>query len=104
MSKESTRNKLYNWVVFFIILLIVIFLNIIGTFVYQRIDVTEDERYSLAKGTIEFLESMNPENAAKDKDAAGVNKLYIKVYLEGKLPAEIKRFRNAVEDKLIEFS
>lgn len=103
MSKESTRNKLYNWVVFFIILLIVIFLNIIGTFVYKRIDVTEDERYSLAKGTIEFLESMNPENAAKDKDAAGVNKLYIKVYLEGKLPAEIKRFRNAVEDKLIEF-
>ncbi len=103
MSKESTRSKFYNWIVFVIILFIVIFLNIIGTFVYQRIDVTEDERYSLSGGTIDFLESINPENAAKEKGKGGVNKLYIKVYLEGNLPAELKRFRNAVEDKLIEF-
>jgi gliding-associated putative ABC transporter substrate-binding component GldG len=104
MSQQSTRSKLYNWAVFIVITLVVIFVNIIGSFVYQRIDVTEDERYSLAKGTIEFLEKMNPENAKSEDDKeGGVNRLYIKIYLEGEMPAEIRRFRNAVEDKLIEF-
>lgn len=105
MSKESTRSKLFNWVVFFIITAIVIFVNIIGSFVYSRIDMTEDERFSLSKGTIEFLEKMNPENAKdeNDKKDNGIHRLYLKVYLEGEMPAEIKRFRNAVEDKLIEF-
>ncbi len=104
MSKQSTRSKLFNWVVFFIITAIVVFVNIIGSFVYKRIDMTEDERFSLSKGTIAFLEKMNPEGAKDENDKkGGVNRLYIKIYLEGEMPAEIKRFRNAVEDKLIEF-
>lgn len=97
-------KKVYNWVVLAIIVGIVIFLNIIGVFVYSRVDMTEDERYSLAQGTIEFLEKMNPADATSKKEGESkVNRLYIKIYLDGKLPAEIKRFRNAVEDKLNEF-
>jgi gliding-associated putative ABC transporter substrate-binding component GldG len=81
---------------------IVILLNIISTFVYKRIDMTEDERYSLSKGTISFLEQMTPDRSDSTIIKNG-DRLFIKVYLEGKLPAEIKRFRNAIEDKLIEF-
>lgn len=94
-------KKLYNWILLAIIVGIVVFLNIIGTFLYSRIDMTEDERYSLSAGSIEFLEKMNTNVNAKTKKKG--NRLFLKIYLEGKLPAEIKRFRNAVEDKLEEF-
>ncbi len=94
-------KKLYNWVLLAIIVGVVVFLNIIGTFLYSRIDMTEDERYSLSRGSIEFLEKMNTNISSKTKKKG--NRLYLKIYLEGKLPAEIKRFRNAVEDKLEEF-
>lgn len=92
-------KKFYNWIVLAIIVGVVVFLNIIGTFLYSRIDMTEDERYSLSAGSIKFLEKMKEDG----KDNNKVNRLYLKIYLEGKLPAEIKRFRNAVEDKLAEF-
>ncbi|WP_343637839.1 Gldg family protein [Fluviicola sp.] len=92
-------KKFYNWIVLAIIVGVVVFLNIIGTFLYSRIDMTEDERYSLSAGSIEFLEKMKEDGKNNNK----VNRLYLKIYLEGKLPAEIKRFRNAVEDKLAEF-
>ncbi len=94
-------KKLYNWVLLAIIVGVVVFLNIIGTFLYSRIDMTEDERYSLSSGSIEFLEKMNTNISPKTKKKG--NRLFLKIYLEGKLPAEVKRFRNAVEDKLEEF-
>ena len=92
-------KKFYNWILLGIIVGVVVFLNIIGTFVYSRIDMTEDERYSLSSGSIEFLDKMREDGKKNNK----VNRLYLKIYLEGKLPAEIKRFRNAIEDKLAEF-
>lgn len=92
-------KKFYNWIVLAIIVGIVIFLNIIGTFIYSRVDMTEDERYSLSRGSIEFLQKMNESSKGNKKS----NRLFLKIYLDGKLPAEIKRFRNAVEDKLDEF-
>lgn len=98
-ESNSKTKKFYNWILLGIIVGIVIFLNIIGTFVYSRIDMTEDERYSLSTGSIEFLDKMREDGAKNNK----VNRLYLKIYLDGKLPAEIKRFRNAIEDKLAEF-
>jgi gliding-associated putative ABC transporter substrate-binding component GldG len=104
MSNSTTKvSKIYNWVLLLIIVGVVIFLNIIGTFIYVRADMTEDERYSLSAGTIHFLEKMNPSDASSEKSKSVTNRLYIKIYLQGNLPAEIKRFRNAIEDKLVEF-
>ncbi len=55
---------------------------------------TEDKRYSLAPSTVRFLE----------KSDKFKSRLFLKIYLEGdNLPAEIRQFRNAVEDKLKEF-
>lgn len=99
VESNGKIKKFYNWIVLGIIVGVVIFLNIIGTFVYSRIDMTEDERYSLSSGSIEFLDNMREAGKKNNK----VNRLYLKIYLDGKLPAEIKRFRNAIEDKLAEF-
>ncbi|WP_341905456.1 Gldg family protein [Fluviicola taffensis] len=98
-ESNNKTKKFYNWILLGIIVGVVIFLNIIGTFIYSRIDMTEDERYSLSTGSIEFLDKMREDGAKNNK----VNRLYLKIYLDGKLPAEIKRFRNAIEDKLAEF-
>ncbi|MBP6272813.1 MAG: GldG family protein, partial [Fluviicola sp.] len=102
-AKAKNTAKIYNWALLLIIVGVVVFVNIIGTFIYARIDMTEDERYSLSQGSIDFLEKMNPSDASLAKDAGTVNRLYLKIYLQGNLPAEIKRFRNAIEDKLMEF-
>lgn len=100
MAENNNKiKKFYNWLLLAIIVGVVVFLNIIGTFLYKRIDMTEDERYSLSSGSIEFLDKMRESGEDNNK----VNRLYLKIYLEGKLPAEIKRFRNAIEDKLAEF-
>lgn len=101
-NKNKQISKTYNWVLLLVIIGIVVFLNIISNFVYKRIDMTEDERYSLSKGTIAFLQKMTPDNSDTSNVKNG-DRLFIQIYLEGKLPAEIKRFRNAIEDKLIEF-
>jgi len=67
--------------------------NIISSFVYKRYDMTADKRYSLAEGTITFLED-------KEKFSGRIN---IKIYLDGNLPADLAHFKNAIEDKLKEF-
>jgi len=91
-ASKSVKN-IYNWVLLLIVIGIVVICNIIGSFLYTRVDMTEDARYSLSPGTVSFLE--NKEHFQ--------NRMLIKIYLEGNLPAEVQRFRNTIEDKLIEF-
>jgi gliding-associated putative ABC transporter substrate-binding component GldG len=92
-EKKKFSKGIFNWSFFAIITAAVILLNIISSFLYKRIDMTEDKRYSLSAGTISFLE--NPDNFQ--------NRLSLKIYFDGKLPAELKHFRNSIEDKLKEF-
>jgi ABC-2 type transport system permease protein len=92
-EKKKFSKSIFNWSFFAIVIAAVILLNIISSFLYKRIDMTEDKRYSLSAGTISFLE--NPDNFQ--------NRLSLKIYFDGKLPAELKHFRNSIEDKLKEF-
>jgi gliding-associated putative ABC transporter substrate-binding component GldG len=92
-EKKKFSKSIFNWSFFAIVIAAVILLNIISSFLYKRIDMTEDKRYSLSAGTIDFLE--NPDNFQ--------NRLSLKIYFDGKLPAELKHFRNSIEDKLKEF-
>jgi len=94
MAETSKSVKqIYNWLLLAIVIVVVILINIIGTYMYKRIDMTEDSRYSLSEGTVKFLESKSQLK----------NRLLIKIYLQGNLPSELKRFRNAIEAKLTEF-
>lgn len=92
-NRGNFIKRFYNWTFLVVVIVAALLLNIISSFVYKRFDMTEDQRYSLAPGTIEFLH--NAENFK--------SRVNIKIYLEGNLPAELKHFRNAIEDKLKEF-
>ena len=92
-EKKKIASKLYNWTFLAIVIGAIVLVNIISSFVYHRYDMTADQRFSLSQGTVEFLN-----NSAKLD-----NRLNIKIYLEGNLPAELNHFRNAIEDKLKEF-
>ena len=93
MSDKKTASSLYNWTYLVVLIVGLVIVNIIGSIIYFRFDATEDKRYSLADGTIEYLKN---ENNFSDR-------ITLKIYLEGNLPAELKRYKNAVEDKLKEF-
>lgn len=92
-EKKKITKGLFNWTFLGIVVIALILINIISSFLYTRIDMTEDQRYSLTNGTVAFLE-----NEEQFK-----NRISIKIYLEGNLPAEIKHFRDEIEAKLVEF-
>jgi ABC-2 type transport system permease protein len=93
MSEKKAKSFVYNWTFLTIILIGLVLVNIIAGILYFRFDATEDKRYSLSDGTIEFLSN----------DSNFSDRLSIKIYLDGNLPAELKRYKNAIEDKLKEF-
>lgn len=72
---------------------IILLLNYISSFVFGRFDLTEDKRHSLSPNTIALLED---ETRLSDR-------ILFKIYLEGDLPADIKKIRNAIQEKLDEF-
>lgn len=91
--KNKIINKFYNLTFLIIVIVAVVLINIISSFVNRRIDMTEDQRYSLANGTKEYLKT-------SDNFTSRIN---LKIYLDGNLPAELSYFKTAVEDKLKEF-
>lgn len=93
MSSNKTNKRLFNWTFLIVAVVGILALNVISSYLYKRIDMTSDKRYSLAQSTIDFLSD----------ESKIENRMTIKIYLEGTMPAELKHFRNAVEDKLKEF-
>lgn len=93
MKKNRSYGGFFNWTFLAVFIAGIVLVNIIASLLYVRIDMTEDRRYSLSEGTVSFLE---------DKGNFE-NRLNLKIYLEGNLPAELKQFRNTIEDKLKEF-
>jgi gliding-associated putative ABC transporter substrate-binding component GldG len=75
------------------IIAVLILLNVIFSLLHFKLDLTADQRFSLAGGTREFLKN------TKNQES----RISLKIYLEGDLPAEIQGFRNAIEDKLKDF-
>lgn len=92
-EKKKLLKGIYNWTFLSIVVAGLLLVNIISSFVYKRYDMTADKRYSLAEGTISFLED-------KEKFSGRIN---IKIYLDGNLPADLAHFKSAIEDKLKEF-
>jgi gliding-associated putative ABC transporter substrate-binding component GldG len=92
-EKKKFAKGIFNWTFLAVVAVGVVLINIISAYLYTRVDMTQDKRFSLAEGTIAFLE--NKDNFE--------NRLSLKIYLDGALPSELKQFRNAIEDKLKEF-
>lgn len=77
--------------------LVLIGLFLIGyifSFYFLRFDLTEDKRYSLSENTIALLED---ETVIEDR-------IFFKIYLDGELPADIRKIKNSIQEKLDEFA
>ncbi len=80
-----------QWLASFVVtLVIVVTLNVIGSFVFTRFDLTSEKRYTLSDTTKETL---------KDLD----DYVYFKVYLDGDFPAGFKKLRRETKEMLDEF-
>jgi gliding-associated putative ABC transporter substrate-binding component GldG len=89
--KLNARNISVLQIVLSLVLLVG--LNQLAGTSFFRLDLTEDQRYSLKDATIDLL---------KD-DERYSDKIYVQVYLEGDFPAEWKKLRREIEIKLEEF-
>ncbi len=70
-------------------LLIIFLLNYIGTFVFERFDLTSEKRHSLSEATKTMLRDLD-------------DVIFVKVYLEGDFEPDVKRLRDATKEKLDE--
>ncbi|MBV2245613.1 MAG: gliding motility-associated ABC transporter substrate-binding protein GldG [Lentimicrobium sp.] len=90
-SDKTVKNiRRTNMVQLFLGLVIVILLNVIGSALYFRVDLTSEKRYSLASSTKKLLRETD-------------DIFYFKVFLEGEFPAGFKKLSRATREMLDEF-
>jgi len=68
----------------------VIALNVLSEFFFTRLDLTTEKRYTLSETSEELLRELD-------------DVIYLKVYLEGELPAGFRRLRDRTREMLDEF-
>lgn len=90
MFKIFSKQKIGSLIQLGIVLVIIILINLIGSYVYTRSDLTSENRYSLSDATKTML---------KDVDDI----IFFKVYLEGEFPAGFKKLRRETREMLNEF-
>lgn len=84
------KNK-SNLIKTVLVLIVLIVLNWIGTKVYKRFDLTQDQRYTLSKSALAIVKDVK-------------SPLIVDVFLEGEFPSEFRRLRKETEQLLEEFS
>ncbi len=94
-SKNTTNSSRANsrrtaFTEFGIVLVLIVVLNVIGSFVFTRIDLTSEKRYTLSEATRNILSSLD-------------DYVYFRVYLEGDFPAGFKKLRRETREMLDEF-
>ncbi|MDC9722495.1 MAG: gliding motility-associated ABC transporter substrate-binding protein GldG [Urechidicola sp.] len=83
MNKKSNISKIS------ILIVGLILLNFVSSKIYQRFDLTEDQRYTLSEPAKNILENLN-------------TPITINVYLEGEFPTEFKRLQIETQQLLEE--
>ncbi|MBK9291221.1 MAG: gliding motility-associated ABC transporter substrate-binding protein GldG [Bacteroidetes bacterium] len=86
-SRDIRRENLLS---FGLLLVIIIVSNIISSYLFTRIDLTSEKRYTLAPATKELLRSVD-------------DYVFFRVYLEGDFPAGFKKLRRETKEMLDEF-
>ncbi len=90
MKLGSSNTKRSGLLSLLIALAILILINVLGSFVFYRFDLTSEKRYSLSPATKDLLKQLD-------------DVVLVKVYLEGEFPAGFKRLRNETKEMLDEF-
>jgi len=73
-----------------LLIVLILFINIVSSFINWNVDLTADKKYSFAKESTAIINSLD-------------DKLFIKAYLEGDFPAEFKKLQKSAEDLLKRF-
>ena len=90
MENKRKSLKKNQIVAFLVTVAIVVLVNVIGLYVFTRIDLTSEKRYTLSPTTKEILGELE-------------DYVYFKVYLEGDFPAGFKKLRRETKEMLDEF-
>ena len=86
----ALNNKKKDIIQFISILIIILLINFIGSYVFNRFDLTKEGRYSLSEPTKKLLSEID-------------DYIYIEVYLEGNFPPGIERLSLETKQILSEF-
>ncbi len=91
MSNKKKNIKNNNLIQIMLGLIIIILINIIGSYIHARFDLTTEKRYSLSDATKQMLNELD-------------DIVYFRVYLQGgDFPAGFKKLRNETKEILDEF-
>lgn len=86
-QRSGKRNSLVQLVLG---IWIIVLVNLIGSYVFTRFDLTAEKRYTLSQSTKEIVRNID-------------DIVFFRIYLEGDFPAGFKRLRNATREILDEF-
>ncbi len=87
-KRKNLRRS--HWIEMGATILIVVFVNIIGQYLFGRVDLTSERRYTLSKSTKEMLREID-------------EPVLFRVYLEGDFPADFKRLQSETKEMLNQF-
>lgn len=90
MKNERKNLKRSQLLSFTITLIVIVAVNVIGSFVYTRFDLTSEKRYTLSDTSKEILRNLD-------------DYVYFRIYLEGEFPAGFKKLRKETKEMLDEF-
>ncbi len=85
--KNRKNLKRSHWLEMGVTVLIVLSVNVIDHFLYARLDLTSEKRYTLSDSTKELLKTID-------------EPLLYRVYLDGDMPADFKRLQNETKEML----
>lgn len=87
-SRKNVRKaNIFQLVIAFLFIIII---NIIGSFLFYRIDLTAEKRFTLSKATRDMLKNLD-------------DIVYFKIYLDGDFPAPFKRLQKETKEISNEF-
>ena len=76
-----------------LVIIALILTNYVTSYAIIRWDLTEDRRYTLSENTVALLED----------EKVMAEPIFFRIYLDGDLPADFKKMKAAIKDKLDEF-
>ena len=83
--------KNYKFISVILLVVLVLFINILSSFINWNVDLTNDKKHSLSKESIEIIKNLD-------------DRLFISVYLKGDFPAGFKKLQKATQDLLKQFN
>ncbi len=88
MNRKESRRK--NFIQLTVLILLVFLMNYFASVRFFRVDLSSEKRYTLNRNSREILRNLD-------------DVVYIRVFLEGDLPSDLVRFRQAIKEMLLDF-